>query len=99
MVDAVVKSFEITVNDMKRVSRLLTKAMKTGLENEKEAVMKMFVTYVHSLPDGTEEGDFLALDLGGSNFRVMQISLERGGVMKNEPIVEKTEINDTTKTI
>ena len=100
MVDAVVKSFEITVNDMKRVSRLLTKALKTGLENEKEAVVKMFVTYVHSLPDGTEEGDFLALDLGGSNFRVMQISLERGGVMKNEPIyiVEKTEINDTTKT-
>lgn len=68
------KSFDISLEDLREVVRRLTASFKKGLENEEEAVVKMFVTYVHSLPDGTEEGDFLALDLGGSNFRVLQLS-------------------------
>ena len=75
--DAVVKSFEVTVQDMREISKRLTAACEKGLENEEKAVVKMFLTYVHSLPDGTEEGDFLALDLGGSNFRVLQLSQSR----------------------
>ena len=72
--DKVVEAFSVSVEDMGEISRRLTAACEKGLENEKEAVVKMFITYVHSLPDGTEEGDFLALDLGGSNFRVLQLS-------------------------
>ena len=68
------KSFEVTVQGMREIANRLTAAFKKGLENEAEAVVKMYITYVHSLPDGTEEGDFLALDLGGSNFRVLQLS-------------------------
>ena len=40
-------------------------------------MVKMLNTYVHSLPDGTEKGKFLALDLGGSNFRVLLIGKSR----------------------
>ena len=69
-----VKSFQVTLEDIREVADKLTAAFKKGLEDEKDAVVKMFITYVHSLPDGTEEGDFLALDLGGSNFRVLQLS-------------------------
>lgn len=68
------RSFEIPPEGMREVVRRITTAFNKGLENEEEAVVKMFITYVHSLPDGTEEGDFLALDLGGSNFRVLQLS-------------------------
>ena len=35
----------------------------------------MFPTYVRSIPDGTERGDFLALDLGGTNFRVLWVQI------------------------
>ncbi len=53
----------------------LTGEFNKGLAREGDDVkVKMLVTYVHSLPDGSEEGDFLALDLGGSNFRVLLIS-------------------------
>lgn len=72
--DAVVKDFEISLEGMQEVSQMLMEAFKKGLEDEEKAVVKMFITYVHSLPDGTEEGDFLALDLGGSNFRVLLLS-------------------------
>ncbi|CAI8016985.1 Hexokinase-2 [Geodia barretti] len=82
---------------MREISKRLTAACEKGLENEEKAVVKMFITYVHSLPDGTEEGDFLALDLGGSNFRVLQLSLERGGKMTAEPKVEEMRISKEKK--
>ena len=75
--DEVVNSFTISLDAMKDISSKLTEEFKTGLAREGEdVVVKMLITYVHSLPDGTEKGDFLALDLGGSNFRVLLISNE-----------------------
>ena len=38
----------------------------------------MLPSYVRAVPNGTEKGDFLALDLGGTNFRVLLIRLDRG---------------------
>lgn len=35
----------------------------------------MLPSYVRALPNGTEQGDFLALDLGGTNFRVLLIQI------------------------
>ncbi|XP_056427198.1 hexokinase-4 isoform X5 [Hyla sarda] len=45
------------------------------LETNEEASVKMLPTYVRSTPDGSEVGDFLALDLGGTNFRVMLVKV------------------------
>ena len=59
---------------MEKISGLLKEACEEGLRNEDTAVVKMFLTYVHSLPTRSEEGDFLALDLGGSTFRVLKLS-------------------------
>lgn len=73
--DKVVSEFDISLESLKEVERLLTAEFVKGLEREGDDIkVKMLVTYVHSMPDGTEEGDFLALDLGGSNFRVLLIS-------------------------
>lgn len=35
----------------------------------------MLPSYVRNIPNGTEQGDYLALDLGGTNFRVILIRL------------------------
>ena len=37
--------------------------------------MKCWPTYVRNLPTGKERGKFLALDLGGTNFRVLALEL------------------------
>lgn len=95
MADAVIKAFEITTEGMGEVSSRLTKEFNKGLEREGDDVkVKMLVTYVHSLPDGSEEGDFLALDLGGSNFRVLLIRIKD---KKDTQIVTKRVIDDETK--
>ncbi|GLV44227.1 Hexokinase A [Carabus blaptoides fortunei] len=60
------------------MSRLLADLNK-GLAKRThvDAIVKCFVTYVQDLPNGKERGKFLALDLGGTNFRVLLIELDR----------------------
>ena len=71
-------SFTISLDGMKEVSSRLTEEFKKGLakdwEDGSDITVQMLVTHVHALPNGSEKGDFLALDLGGSNFRVLLIS-------------------------
>jgi hexokinase len=44
-------------------------------ETHKDATIKCYPTFVSKLPSGRETGRFLALDLGGTNFRVLQIDI------------------------
>lgn len=56
---------------------MMLKDMEKGLSDEGAASssMKMLPSYVTALPNGSEKGNFLALDLGGTNFRVLLIKL------------------------
>ncbi|XP_026176995.1 hexokinase-2 isoform X2 [Mastacembelus armatus] len=62
------------------VKERIRKEMVRGLSRQthKQASVKMLPSYVRSTPDGTEHGDFLALDLGGSSFRVLLVRLRSG---------------------
>lgn len=50
--------------------------MHAGLASEGGSKLKMLLTFVDSLPTGDEEGTYYALDLGGTNFRVLRVQLE-----------------------
>uniref|UniRef100_A0A674F3Q6 Hexokinase-2 n=1 Tax=Salmo trutta TaxID=8032 RepID=A0A674F3Q6_SALTR len=62
------------------VKRRMGEEMNRGLakESHDQATVKMLPTFVRSMPDGTESGEFLALDLGGTNFRVLLVRVRRG---------------------
>jgi hypothetical protein len=70
---------ELKLSDdiLKQVMEILEDEMEKGLNRQTchEADLKMLPTYVCQLPTGNESNDILALDLGGSNFRVLLISL------------------------
>ena len=55
----------------------MRQAIDRGLSKKThdKATVKCFPTYVRQLPSGHEEGKFLALDLGGTNFRVVVIDI------------------------
>jgi hexokinase len=59
---------------------ILDNEMDRGLNRNlnAEADVKMLPTFVTDLPSGNETNDILALDLGGSNFRVLMIRLRKG---------------------
>ncbi|XP_041807703.1 hexokinase-2-like [Chelmon rostratus] len=69
------KPFRLHLVKLKEVSARLKKSMARGLgkHSHNKAAVKMLPTFVRATPDGTEKGDFLALDLGGTNFRVLHV--------------------------
>ena len=59
------------------VEQRLRAGINEGLSKARhnEATVKCFPTYVNELPTGNETGRFLALDLGGTNFRVLLVEI------------------------
>jgi len=62
----------------------------------RDTFLPMIPTYIHNVPDGTETGTFLALDLGGTNLRVCEVTLL--GNSKFTLRQEKFKVSDALKT-
>uniref|UniRef100_A0A7N9DF06 Hexokinase-2 n=1 Tax=Macaca fascicularis TaxID=9541 RepID=A0A7N9DF06_MACFA len=71
---------QLSHDQLLEVKRRMKVEMERGLSKETHAIapVKMLPTYVCATPDGTEKGDFLALDLGGTNFRVLLVRVRNG---------------------
>ncbi|XP_050679151.1 hexokinase type 2 isoform X2 [Leptidea sinapis] len=69
--------FHISDKQIREImSRLHTDILKgLGRDSHADAIVKCWITYIQDLPNGKERGKFLALDLGGTNFRVLIINL------------------------
>ncbi|CAI9547729.1 unnamed protein product [Staurois parvus] len=74
------------------------KEMEDGLSRDTNptAIVKMLPTFVRSIPDGTEKGDFIALDLGGSHFRILRVKVSHE---KKQTVQMESEIYDTPEDI
>ncbi|KZP17034.1 hexokinase [Athelia psychrophila] len=62
--------------------RMIVEAFKDTLENglaKKAQIVPMIPTFVFGWPTGKETGDYLALDLGGTNLRVCLVTLQGDG--------------------
>ncbi|VDN22807.1 unnamed protein product [Gongylonema pulchrum] len=62
---------------LRRVSHEMHRKMEKGLSDHSgsKSCLKMLPSFVRAVPNGTEKGDYLALDLGGTNFRVLLVRL------------------------
>ncbi|KAH0456067.1 hypothetical protein IEQ34_013974 [Dendrobium chrysotoxum] len=69
---------------LQRIADAMTSDMRAGLAADNGSDLKMILSYVDSLPTGNEKGLFYALDLGGTNFRVVRVQL--GGKQNNVSI-------------
>ncbi|KAI4347055.1 hypothetical protein L6164_007904 [Bauhinia variegata] len=76
---AILKEFEekceTPIGKLKQVADAMTVEMHAGLASEGGSKLKMLISYVDNLPTGEEKGLFYALDLGGTNFRVLRVHL------------------------
>uniref|UniRef100_A0A4W4FGV7 Hexokinase-2 n=1 Tax=Electrophorus electricus TaxID=8005 RepID=A0A4W4FGV7_ELEEL len=80
-VDKFLYHLRLSEENLMDVSMRFRREMDKGLgrDTNPTAAVKMLPTYVRSTPDGTESGDFLALDLGGTNFRVLLVKVSANG--------------------
>ncbi|KAM4746428.1 hexokinase-2 [Anableps anableps] len=85
-VDKYLHQFKLSDQTLMELSVRFRREMDKGLcrDTNPTAAVKMLPTFVRSTPDGTEQGEFLALDLGGSNFRILLVRVKGNGEQKVE---------------
>lgn len=86
--------FSLDASALHALSAHFIKAMDYGLAHE-GADMAMIPSYVTGVPDGTERGTYLALDLGGTNLRVCEVKLRGDGTFEMKQ--EKYKVSDALK--
>lgn len=85
------KPFYLTEGELREVMNLLNKEFEEGLKEKSIVTaskapkpytypapfgtIKMLIAYVQDVPKGDEVGDYMGLDLGGTNFRVIKVNL------------------------
>ncbi|KAI8897032.1 hypothetical protein BC833DRAFT_540711 [Globomyces pollinis-pini] len=68
----------VTSSKLQKIVLHMVSEFKKGLQNDNEQ-LAMIPSYVVNRPTGKETGVYLALDLGGTNFRVCRVNLEGYG--------------------
>lgn len=77
--------FDISKDRLLKVAEDIVAEMESGLAGNPSSLL-MLPTYVHKLPDSNMRGNYLALDFGGSTFRVVHVKLEAG----KEPVTKSS---------
>jgi hexokinase len=70
----VVDQFDFSTDSLNKHVQEFLRQMDEGLQKEGTSISQI-PTYVTGVPNGTEKGLYLAVDLGGTNFRVCSIML------------------------
>ena len=76
--DDIIQEFTVNGEQLHEIAADFRYDLVKGLENPKESSLRMLKSYV-GLPTGKETGEYLALDFGGTNVRVLRIRLEGEG--------------------
>lgn len=84
------KDFEISVAEMRKIMKGFIGDMEKGLSGRKSS-LKMLPAYTGTA-NGCESGRLIALDLGGTNFRVLELDL-KGKRKMGSPRVKKFTID------
>ncbi len=77
LIETLEGQFEVPLSRMRRIRGAVTKEMDAGLAGRKSSIA-MLPAYCDAA-SGRERGRYLALDLGGTNFRVMLVELPGSG--------------------
>ncbi|KAG9128897.1 hypothetical protein Leryth_009620 [Lithospermum erythrorhizon] len=80
------------VEKLRQVVDAMAVEMHAGLASEGGSKLKMLLTFVHKLPNGSDEGTYYALDLGGSKLRVVRVNLHGQRSSSLEHDVERKPI-------
>ncbi|KAH6927706.1 hypothetical protein HPB50_007400 [Hyalomma asiaticum] len=80
-VENIVRPLVLGVHTICKIRDVFNSEIELGLMRNprRPSSLQMENTYLPELPDGTEKGEFLALDLGGTNFRVLHLQLDPEG--------------------
>ncbi|KIH91081.1 hexokinase [Sporothrix brasiliensis 5110] len=81
-VDDIVASFAFSSDDVRVTADYLLQQLKSGLRDDR--LPFQHPSFVTAIPDGSEKGRFLSVDLGGTNCRISLVDLHGDGTFSVE---------------
>jgi hexokinase/galactokinase len=91
MLTQIESALSISAQEMQGIITQFHSEMENGLRGEPSS-LAMIPTYVE-MPTGREKGRFLAMDLGGSNFRVLSVEL-KGNAQFGPIVIDTFQLQD-----
>lgn len=83
--EAVKQEFTVSTETLHQIIEYFIAELARGLQDGTDEMgIPMNVAWVMEYPDGSETGDYLALDLGGTNLRVVMVHLHGQGKLESE---------------
>ena len=76
--DEIITAFTVDAEHLNEAAANFRQDMRLGLSGSPDSSLRMLPSYL-GLPTGAERGDYLALDFGGTNVRVLLYRLEGNG--------------------
>ncbi|TRM68496.1 hypothetical protein BD626DRAFT_481894 [Schizophyllum amplum] len=95
VIDGIDIQFQLSKDALVEITSAFLREFKEGLSKYGEP-MAMIPSFVTGVPDGSETGTFLALDLGGTNLRVCEVVLN--GDRTFSLTQQKYKVSDALKT-
>jgi len=83
------KEFHYSTKELIAMAKEIQSEYQKGLSGVEGAHIPMIPSYITKLPTGAEKGDYIALDMGGTNFRVLRITLLGDGTTKIKATKDK----------
>ncbi|KAJ1954217.1 hypothetical protein GGI12_005844, partial [Dipsacomyces acuminosporus] len=94
-VDALARQFLLTDERLGAIIKEFRRRMEEGNASDGK-VLKMIPSYVTRRPTGKETGSYYAIDLGGTNLRVLRVTLNGDGTVATEH--QKFTLTEEAKT-
>lgn len=96
---ALERDLRLSKRELESIVRSFHREMDRGLSGQSGS-LKMIPTYVDR-PTGNEKGRYLALDLGGTNFRILSLTLKWRGIPSDKQVMKfalrKKDVTTTGK--
>ncbi|CAH1408363.1 unnamed protein product [Nezara viridula] len=80
----VLSCFELSRDKIVSLADLFSDLLVKGLRYDGTSPFNMQNTFIYQGLEGNESGSFLALDLGGTNYRVILVELKNGNIVREE---------------
>ncbi|KAI0980404.1 hypothetical protein GJ496_002331 [Pomphorhynchus laevis] len=83
-IEDIVGRLRLNDDTLREVMRIIEEEMIKGNEGEESSELMMLPVYVNRLPKSFLNGKYLALDLGGTNFRIAEVNFRDDGNIEEQ---------------
>ncbi|XP_049848868.1 uncharacterized protein LOC126316818 isoform X2 [Schistocerca gregaria] len=83
LTEEITELYDIDIHRLELIRMAIQQEMEAGLLSNSASSLKMLPSYINRLPLNDISTTAYALDIGGTNLRILKVVLEQGGIIQN----------------